>query len=40
MKDLENENVWLERAISDLTPHTLGLQEADRGPAGQAQLNS
>ena len=39
MKELEKENLQLRRAISDLTLDKLILQEAARGPAGQAQLN-
>lgn len=39
MKDLEKENLRLRRAISDLTLDKLILQEAARGPEGQAQLN-
>lgn len=31
MKDLEKENMWLRRAISDLTLDKLILQEASRG---------
>lgn len=39
MKDLEKENLRLRRAISDLTLDKLILQEAARGPEGQAKLN-
>ena len=44
MKDLEKDNLRLRRAISDLTLDKLTLdklilQEASRGPAGQAKLN-
>ena len=39
MKDLEKENARLRRAVSDLTLDKLILQEAARGPEGQAQLN-
>jgi len=39
MKDLEKENARLRRAVSDLTLDKLTLQEAARGPVGQAQLN-
>jgi hypothetical protein len=39
MKDLERENARLGRAVSDLTLDKLILQEAARGPEGQAQLN-
>jgi len=31
LKDLETENTWLRRAIADLTPDKLILQEASRG---------
>ena len=39
MKDLEKENARLRRAVSDLTLDKLILQEAARGPEGQAKLN-
>jgi putative transposase len=39
MKDLERENARLRRAVSDLALDKLILQEAARGPEGQAQLN-
>ena len=39
MKELEKENARLRRAVSDLTLDKLILQEAARGPVGQAQLN-
>jgi putative transposase len=31
MKELEKENAWLRRAVSDLTLDKLILQEASRG---------
>ena len=39
MKELEKENARLRRAVSDLTLDKLILQEASRGPEGQAKLN-
>ena len=39
LKELETENNWLRRAVSDLMIEKLILKEAAQGPEGQHQQN-